>query len=250
LAFNASCTVSHLLANRHRSSTRYPEGLPDDPDMEICRCPPPQWANATQVLKSCWEIITPSAQLALLDAETRRDVDGAGTFDFGVQRTFSTAEAVLWTERHGPCFAARVAAAIGGLETSKRIDARMGFLRNEAKSVKYAQCTTKSIENLLKSPAFSKRPKLTRKGTKAAAAEEAEEAAAAAFALEFGELNRKAAEFEANADDFAIERAREAPRGTPCARAGSPPCNLASCSAAWISPNKTLPSARSPQEKG
>ena len=91
----------------------------------------------------------------------------------------------------------------------------MGFLRNEAKSVKYAQCTTKSIENLLKSPAFSKRPKLTRKGTKAAAAEEAEEAAAAAFALELGELNRKAAEFEANADDFAIERAREAPPGDP-----------------------------------
>ena len=91
----------------------------------------------------------------------------------------------------------------------------MVFLRNEAKSVKYAHCTTKSIENLLKSPAFSKRLKLTRKGTKAAAAEEAEEAAAAAFALELGELKRKAAEFEANADDFAIECAREAPPGDP-----------------------------------
>jgi len=125
-----------------------------------------------------------------------------------------------------------------------------GFSPQRSQERKVAQCTTKSIENLLKSPAFSKRPKLTRKGTKAAAAEEAEEAAAAAFALELGGLNRKAAEFEANADDFAIERAREAPRGTPCARAGSPPCNLASCSAAWISPNKTLPSARSPQEKG
>ena len=188
--------------------------------------------DATQVLKSCWEIIPPSAQLALLDAETLCDVKGAGTFDFGVQRTFSTAEAVLWTERYGPCFAARVAAAISGLETSKRIDSRMVFLRNEAKSVKYAHCTTKSIENLLKSPAFSKRLKLTRKGTKAAAAEEAEEAAAAAFALELGELKRKAAEFEANADDFAIECAREAPPGDPCARAGSPLCNLASCSAA------------------
>ena len=116
-AFYGTCTVSHLLVNRHRSSIRYPEGLPttqiwrsadafllngqvsqfnfennlvqrgycnlvilavvgsdffhtpsDGPKPSFSTCS----LDATQVLKSCWEIIPPSAQLALLELAPAR----------------------------------------------------------------------------------------------------------------------------------------------------------------------------------
>ena len=67
----------------------------------------------------------------------------------------------------------------------------------DAAAIRYVHNTATSIANYLRSTVLGKRPKLIRKGTKAAAAEPAAIATEAIAAVDLTEIKRLASEFEA-----------------------------------------------------
>ena len=96
--------------------------------------------------------------------------------NLGPKRSFTVAESLLWIELCGPQFATEVAAMVSLEEVSKG-NSKMAAVAKDAAAIRYGNSTATSITNYLSSPVFHKRPKLTNKGTKAAAAEAAEVAA-------------------------------------------------------------------------
>ena len=76
---------------------------------------------------------------------------------------------------------------------------KAAVLAKEVAAIRYGHLTGPSITKFLKLPVAGKRPKLIRKGTKAAAAEEAAAAAEAEAAADIEKIKRLAAGFHAAA---------------------------------------------------
>ena len=118
------------------------------------------------------------------------------SINLGPKRSFTVAESLLWIELCGLRFAAEVAAMVS-LEEIVKGKSKMAAVAKDAAAIRYGNSTATSITNYLSSPVFHKRPKLTHKGTKAAAAEAAKVAAEAEAAVRMEETKRLAAEYEA-----------------------------------------------------
>jgi hypothetical protein len=119
--------------------------------------------------------------------EAECKLDALNSNDFGGKRSLTAGQFLLWTEICGVRFSAQVAAAVSLKVTPK------AAVPKDAAAICYANNMANSIANYLRSPMLGKRPKLIRKGTKAAAAEAALIAAEAKAAVNLAEIKRLAA---------------------------------------------------------
>ena len=101
------------------------------------------------------------------------------------------------------------------LEEVLRGLSKLAAVAKDAAAIRYGNSTATSITNYLSSPVFHKRPKLTHKGTKAAAAEAAKVAVEAEAAVRMEETKRLAAEYEAMDCGALTELALAAETGDP-----------------------------------
>jgi hypothetical protein len=124
-------------------------------------------------------------------------------------------ECALRAQLTGPRFAAQVAAVANLIEapTSHR-KSTAGV--KEVSAIKYGSTTGHSIKNFLELPFAGKHPKLTSKGTKAAAAEAAVTAAEATAVVDSEEAKRLAAKFVSlGGGALAMELTQEVESGDP-----------------------------------
>jgi hypothetical protein len=104
-------------------------------------------------------------------------------------------ESFLWTELCGVRFGAQTAMAVSLKATPKGFSILAAVTKDIA-AICYANNMATSIANYLRSFVLGKRPKLNRKGAKAATAEAAAIATKAIAAADLAEIKRLAAEFE------------------------------------------------------
>ena len=146
------------------------------------------------MLQEAWGLQPDGVRVLLVEAESK--LMELKSINLGPKRSFTVAESLLWIELCGLRFAAEVAAMVS-LEEIVKGKSKMAAVAKDVAAIRYGNSTATSITNYLSSPVFHKRPKLTRKGTKAAAAEAAVVAAKAEAAVRMEETKRLAAEYEA-----------------------------------------------------
>ena len=146
------------------------------------------------MLQEAWGLQPDGVHVLLVETESK--LMEQNSINLGTKRSFTVAGFLLWIELSGLRFAAEVAAMVS-LEEIVKGKSKMAAVAKDAAAIRYGNSTATSITNYLSSPVFHKRPKLTHKGTKAAAAEAAKVAAEAEAAVRMEETKRLAAEYEA-----------------------------------------------------
>jgi hypothetical protein len=148
------------------------------------------------MLLEAWSLLSVEVQGVFLDAESK--LGTLNTITLGPPRAFTVGDSALWSRLCGASFAAQVAAVVS-LQVAPASLCKAAALAKEVAAIRYGHMTGPSITKFLKSPVAGKRPKLIRKGTKAAAAEEAAAAAEAEAAADLEKIKRLAAGFHAAA---------------------------------------------------
>jgi hypothetical protein len=147
-----------------------------------------------QVLQKAWNLLSDDVKARLQRAES--NLNALDTVYLGSKRPFSVVECALWARLAGPRSAAQVAAAVSLVEAPAN-HWKATTVAKEVMAIMPGNRTGFSIEKFLEAPFAGKHPKLSKKGTKAAATEAAVTAAETIAVADLEEAKRLAAEFGA-----------------------------------------------------